>query len=281
MSRRLLAVAPLLALGLADSAQAAYIATLEYVTPAATVSITDTIEVRLRLTLDPSSDPLALTGIPFSDPPFGVPPGNYPTEFQASDGGESAQTYTGTFTELTAVFLNTYFECSGTFTSNCTGGPPYTFHFNLSGPDSINFLTDLTLDPGESREYVFGSFTPDGGAAPPGTYYFYNTGISLNFRGTAQTEEPVLDENGDPVPVLDEYGDPVYDDDGNPVYETTIRTFTDAEGEINLAATGCRGLANPDCTDAFMREAVVPLPAAGWLLLTAFGAVAAGVRRRR
>jgi hypothetical protein len=38
--------------------------------------------------------------------------------------------------------------------------------------------------------------------------------------------EQVLDENGEPIPVLDENGDPVLDDDGNPVYETVVVGFT-------------------------------------------------------
>lgn len=37
--------------------------------------------------------------------------------------------------------------------------------------------------------------------------------------------EQAVDENGDPIPVLDGDGNPVLDDDGNPVYETVTVGF--------------------------------------------------------
>jgi hypothetical protein len=285
---RLVIVAIVGATAISGTANAAYVASLSYIQPTGTVLTTDAIDVRLRLTLDPSSDPLNLVGDPVGPPPFGVPLANYPTntDFEVYDPNTNTTTSHsgGTIVSLQQVYLNTFFECSGTFVTGCNGNP-YTFNFNTTGPESINFRPaitpgDINVAPGGSLDYLFGTFTPDGGAAPVGSYIFYRTGVTLNFYGVFQATEQVLDQNGDPIPLLDQNGDPVLDPFGNPVYQTQVNTYDNANASVDLAVTQCgnQGVGCDGTNGAFVRD-VVPVPAAGWLLVSALGAV--GFARRR
>jgi hypothetical protein len=255
--------------------------TLEFITPTGVVGPTDDIPVWIRFTLDPGSpDALNLTGDGSGSPPFGVPPEYLPTEVSA-DIGEGLQPYQGTFVNVWNVFLNTAFLCSGTFTASCTTGPPYDFDFNTSGPDAINFVSQLTLQPGESTDYLFGTFRPTAPVAE-GTYYFYGSYLSFNVSGDFESTNLVLDEFGDPVPVLDEFGDPVFDDEGNPVFEVETVFIPNADGRYDIAGTPCAfGPYDPSCAGAFSRTVVgvVPAPPAVWLLGSAVGLL--GWRFRR
>jgi hypothetical protein len=255
--------------------------TLEFITPTGVVGPTDDIPVWIRFTLDPDSpDALNLTGDGGGSPPFGVPPEYLPTEVSA-DIGEGVQLYQGTFVNVWNVFLNTAFLCSGTFTTSCTTGPPYDFEFNTSGPDTINFVSQLSLQPGEVKDYLFGTFKPTAPVAE-GTYYFFGSYLSLNVFGDFESTSLVLDEFGDPVPVLDEFGDPVFDDEGNPVYEVETVFIPNADASYDIARTPCAfGPDDPSCAGAFSRTVVgvVPVPPALWLFGSAVGLL--GWRFRR
>lgn len=163
----------------ASSALAALPAgTLEFMQRTGTVSNTDTIEVRMKLTM--------IEGIDFSsDPLTGFDAGDLPTVGMYWDNSTSQWVYAD-FVEITGAYLNTWFRCQGSFTLSCTSGPPYDFDFNLTDtPEhpSINFRDNFKLDAGESFEYTFGFFAPTGGSAPAGTYKWNGTAVSLNFVG--------------------------------------------------------------------------------------------------
>jgi hypothetical protein len=246
-------------MSISAGAQAAYVASLQYIQPTGTVLATDTIDVRVRLTLDPSSDPLTVVNDPVGPPPFGVPVANYPSpgtvDFNYYDGTTSTFHTGGTILSIDNIFLNTFFECSGNFAASCISGPPYSFNFNTTGPETINFIpngdvSSISVAPGGSYDYLFGSFTPDGGAAPVGTYTFYNTGVTLNFTGTIQNDEGIFTTGGG----------------------------ADATATINLALTPCQGITTPGCGE-FTRT-VVPVPAAGWLIFSALGGLGFAARRR-
>lgn len=279
-SAHLALASALLALGSATT-QAAYIGSLEFVQPTGFVGPTDSIEVRMRWTLAEDSDALLMNPSGANDPPFGIPPGNLPTTAQTEDGfGNRTFHQNVTWTSITNVFLNTFFVCDATFGTGCSSGPPYDFNFNTSGPEAINFRNDVELLPGESLEYVFGTFVPyDGASVPEGEYFLYGTGITLNVRGDAQVTDFVYDEFGDPVPVLDEDGDPVYDEFGDPVYEMQTVDIFDAQGDLTIAGTPCRASDGPSCVGTFSRT-VVPLPATAWLFATGFGLIGAWRRVR-
>jgi hypothetical protein len=96
--------------------------------------------------------------------------------------------------------------------------------------------------------------------------------------------ELVFDDFGEPVPlyerdadgnlVLDEFGDPI------PLVETTTVTFALVGGLTDIALTPCfDGPFDPSCAGNFSRE-VVPLPAAGWLFVSALGGALVAARRR-
>lgn len=234
-------------------ANAAPTGALAFITPTGTVSPTDVIDVWVRLTLDSGSAPLQLDS---TLPGLGVNPADIPAEWVS----------------LTGAYTNTSFLCSGTFTTRCDG-PPYDFSFNASGPDSFNFLADITIDPGESRDYLFGSFTPSAGSVAPGTYTFYNAKFFLVLDGLVPQTEPQLDENGNPV--LDENGNPVVvpvlDENGDPV-------LLPVEQSLSIAET-CPTQTS-DC--AFTRTvSAVPLPAAAWLFGSGLLGLIGVARRRR
>lgn len=251
-----------LSLGISTGAQAAYLAALQFIQPTGTVLTTDTIDVRIRLTLDPGSDPLLVNDDSIGPPPFGVPLANYPApgtvNFNYYDGTTTTFHSGGTILSVDSIYLNTFYECSGDFGASCTAGPPYSFNFNTTGPESINFIPNasnpsISIAPGGSYDYLFGSYTPDGGAAPVGTYTFYTSGLTLNFTGTIQNDEGIFTTGG----------------------------VSSAFASIDLAVTPCRALGNvcDGTTGAFVRS-VVPVPAAGWLIFSALGALGFTARRR-
>ncbi|MBI3154241.1 MAG: PEP-CTERM sorting domain-containing protein [Burkholderiales bacterium] len=209
--------------------------TLSFVQRTGTVLANETIEVRLELTMDSdlvfSSNPLA-----------GFAAEDLPTEGGYWDD-EASEWVTAAFVEITGAYLNTWFMCAGTFTSSCTGGPPYDFGFHTSsapGYPSINFHESFTLLSGHSYEYTFGFFSPTGGSAPPGTYKWNGTGVTLNFVGV------------------------------------------DADGNSLTASHDIASVNGMDDSVAFMRE-VVAVPEPGSYTLMALGllGVAAAVRGRR
>jgi hypothetical protein len=278
------------ALAFSVCAQAAYVGSVVFRDPTGTVGPNDTIEIWMRFTLDPSSDPLVLTLDSGANPPFGVPLANIPTnfDFNSYDPNTNSNSYHsgGNFTAVTGVYLNTFFGCTGSFNTSCNDGA-YHFDFNTAGPDSINFLPtfdrpDVSIQPGESRDYLFGTFTPvGGGPVAPGIYEFLSTGLTINFTGSAQAKDYVLDENGDLIPVLDEFGQQTYDEFGNPVFVTQLNSYDNVSASVNLAVTECG--AEPAAGCKFTREvAAVPAPPAIWLFLTGMAGLAGrAVRRRR
>jgi len=156
---------------------------LSFVEPVATVGNTEIIDVRVRFTLDPTSSALNFSNNPLT----GFDPSDLPTQGYY-DNPLGTRIFED-FASIDRAFLNTYFSCSDSFTNGCSDGTAsYAFDFHTSsapGEPSIVFLTAFTLQPGESYEYLFGQFTPKSGGADPGTYDFYDTGVTLNFEGTS------------------------------------------------------------------------------------------------
>lgn len=251
------------------AANAAYVGSLAFVTPSGTVGPSDEVPIWVRLTLDASSDPLIVTTDAGSSPPFGVPLTNYPSlaSFLSPQLQGQGLSYETESVDISQIYLNTSFGCTTTFSNGCSPGA-YTFSFNTSGPDSINFLPDgatpsVSVAAGGSRDYLFGYFRPTGGnPVDPGTYYFYTTTLLLQFVGTGTYR--IIDG---------------YDQDGYPIYQPDP-VVADAYGQIELASTPCGFGSDPSCPGAFSRT-VVPLPGAGWLAAAAMLAMAPRLRRRR
>jgi len=260
-----------LALGM-GSAQAAYIGTLEFIEPTGVVAATDTIPVWLRFTLDPNSDPLAFDA--YTDAPYGLVPDSY-SDIDFID--ENGFFRWGSMTDLTNAIVNTSFSCSGTFTNGCDPAA-YEFHFHIpnygdpSAPPGMVLRPELTLAPGESVDYLFGEFIPVGGSAPAGTYNFFGSALFIALQGTGMAVSGTA---------VDEDGNEIYDEDGNPVLLYDI--YPNATYDIPLGLTPCGQTWPPDfnCAGRFERTVLpsVPVPAAGWLLLSGLGMLGA-VRRR-
>lgn len=214
--------------------------TLTFIQPTGTALATDAIDVWVRLTLNPDSEPLSIAG--------GVPLWAYSvSDFNTSSSADH-------YLSITSVNTNIYFTCNSTFTNVCGEGA-YKFEFNTSGVEGFYNLTDISLAPGASYDYLFGTFKPVGGAAPAGTYTFYNSGAIVqatgqgyraqrNPDGTYITDpvtgaylyDPELDADGNPVfdsvqmpvyvPLLDGNGNPLLDLFGKPMYEQATDPFT-------------------------------------------------------
>ncbi|MGZ0080241.1 hypothetical protein [Methylomonas sp. YC3] len=255
-----------LALAWLPNAQGAYSGSLSFVQPTGTVVATDNIPVWLKLSLDATSDPLVFSNTGGGNPPFGINPANYPSSFTYYDSNTSQSSYieNGVLIAVDNISLSSSIGCAGTFLADSCSPGPYEFNFN-SSLSSID-IADITLNPGDSVEYLLGEFTPKNGAAPTGEYEFYTAGLGIFFRGTVRA--PQLDENG--APVLDENGDPILQD------------FVNAESRLEIASTACAAQPGPTCSDKFARTVVaapVPVPAAFWLFgSTLLGFV--GYRRR-
>ncbi|AMK78535.1 MULTISPECIES: hypothetical protein [Methylomonas] len=249
-----------LALVWLPNAQAAYSGSLSFVQPTGTVQTTDSIPVWLKLSLDAASEPLVFNSIGGGNPPFGINPANYPTSFSYYNSNTSQSSYIndGVLIAVDSISFSTSIACTGTFLGDSCSLAPYEFNFNDSGPDSILAKQDISLSPGDSLEYLLGTFKPNNGTAPAGNYEFYESGLTMYFYGTVRA--PKLDDNG--APVLDGSGNPVLVD------------FVNAEGSLEIAGTECTSQNIPNCADIFTRTVVapVPVPAAFWL----FGSVMLG-----
>jgi len=147
---------------------------LEFTQPSGVVGATDSIPVDLRFTNTDASESFVVD----SSLPFG---GLLQSELftTASWFNPDTQEFeTVPFASYTGFDLTVGFGCSGTFTTVCTGGPPYMFEF-AADPFSEPFV----LAPGDSVSYNFGTFVPSAGPVAPGTYEFYRSVVWLNVYG--------------------------------------------------------------------------------------------------
>lgn len=140
----------------------------------------DPIDIWLTVSLDPGAAALDFDG-ESPGTSFGVPPEILPVE------GWNGSDYVP-FAEYTSAVTTVAYLCSGTFWP--CGDAPYTFAFD-GGVSSFLFKSLWSIAPGESQQYLFGRFTPDGAPVAPGTYRFYTAYLWLDVNG--------LDANGAPL----------------------------------------------------------------------------------
>jgi hypothetical protein len=233
MKRTVFAAAMLAASLLSSGANAAYVASLTFVQPTGTVGPNDVIPVKVKLNLDETSDPLSTDANGQITSPF-----QFLLDAQEILAGQVTNTY-----------VNTYFLCSGTFTNVCSPGAySFDFAFNAplaSEPTSLVFPSNLNILPGTSFEYDFGTFTPNGGPAAPGTYKFFGSGATLNFNYT--TTSP----SGEPINNLYSY--------------TLAQTCPDGE----------------PCSFSRTVTGAVPEPATWLMMIFGFGLVGGAMRYRQ
>lgn len=171
--RRALAAAVVMLVGAAP-AQAFDLSWLEltFTEPTGTALATDSIEVYLTLSL--SAD--ATEGLNFDSnagAPFGVPD-LLPATGQAPGGDTQVP-----FAAYDSAYFNTWLGCGSSFSDGNCPSDTTTYGFQwASAPET------LSLAPGESYTYLMGHYTPNGGAAPAGTYELSYVAPALFFNGT-------------------------------------------------------------------------------------------------
>jgi hypothetical protein len=147
---------------------------LVFLEPTGTVGPTDNIPVLLRFSNNDASLPFVVDN---ALPLGGLDPAMVPLEGSRFDP-DTNQYVNEPFASYTNFSLTIGFGCSGSFTTACTGGPPYDFSFSPSP-----FSQPYSLAAGASLDYLFGTFIPSAGPVAAGTYEFYRSVVWLNVDG--------------------------------------------------------------------------------------------------
>lgn len=249
---------------------AAPLGTLSFLQPTGVVGPNDMIPVWMRFTLNADSPALVIDNTSGSSIPGLVVDW---IQYDDPNGGPFHIYSYGTFTSVDHVDVQGVFGCSGTFTDVCDPGA-YRFEWS-NNPDSVYNIEQLTLHAGESFDYLWGVFVPQGSVAP-GTYEFYYSTLRLSFTGTALGMK--FGPDGLPIGAVDGDGKPILDQFGNPVPAQFV--IEKAYGEIDIGVTGCPN-ANASCVNGFSRTvSAVPVPATLWLFGSGLLGLSAVARRR-
>jgi len=137
---------------------------LSYITPSATVSSTEVIEVWVRASLDAGATALDITSDTSTF--FG-----FDGQIPRPDG------------ELVVLYgLGAHAGCYGSFwpTDACyNSSSPYLFSFNDDARSLL--VTTWSLAAGSSHDFLFGFFTPQNGPVAPGTYTHFYSGPTFGY----------------------------------------------------------------------------------------------------
>jgi PEP-CTERM motif len=102
--------------------------------------------------------------------------------------------------------LNSGIGCGGSnFTTTCVGGGPYDFSFNHIAP-VLSFADNFNLAPGNSLTFLFGTFAPTGGSAPPGTYVLPRSNAVISVFDLSLAGHPVIAN----LQIADTTGEPAF-----------------------------------------------------------------------
>jgi hypothetical protein len=160
--------------------------TATFITPFGAVAPTDPVDVWLRLSLAPSAPALNFDGFSPATQ-FGLPASLVPTTGRTQTG------ITASFATYRTAQTTVGLACPNGFGPPATppgispapcGGTAYRFTPNTAGNDpSFNFLMMFSLAPGGSFDFRVGTFTPQPGGAPPGTYELYRLAPAIHVVG--------------------------------------------------------------------------------------------------
>ena len=210
-------------------AHSALIASLQFKDPIGTVRPTESFEVWVTLTLAADSDPLLVdrnAGYPFG----------FPTSFIPSRSFGGAP-----FASYSSVSSYVFMSCEGSLpTDNCRS-EIYELDYNFGENSFHRDLESGEMMPGESRDYLFGTFVPSG-SAPLGEYVLFNIGYGFEFDG------------------LDAHGNAVHQ-------------------SVKLASS-CANF-SPSCAFTRTVVSDVPIPAAGVLFMSGLGLIGVARRAFR
>lgn len=146
---------------------------LQFTQPTGLVGPNDSIDVHVRLSNNDLTDSFTVdSSLPFG----GLQEAQLPTIGYGTDPQGNA--IERPFASYTGFNLGLGFGCSGSFTSSCIDGPPYSFSF-AANPFDMPYV----LAAGAHHDYLMGTFTPSAGPVAAGDYYFYRSTIFLNVYG--------------------------------------------------------------------------------------------------
>ena len=167
-----------------DSATAAPTGTtVDWVTPYAMARPEEHVELWLRLSVaDTASEPLVLDGTAANFDLTTDLPG---------------------WSSVTWVEPQPWIVCMSDFVPSGCDDPaaPYRFDFN-DGPDAFGIRSaggirpGFTLEPGEHRDFLIGSFVPQHGPVAPGVYTMRYAGLQLWLDGFDLAGNPIRDTFG-------------------------------------------------------------------------------------
>lgn len=182
MCRRLaVRLAVLLAVVSASAAAQIPGITVEYLDRVGTGTPTSSFEVWVRMSMATGATPLAFNGNDVGND-FGLPTSLIPTM------GWNGTAFVP-FASYDWAITNVGYEGGGDF-----WGSEFDFHFHSTsepGKPAFNFFSSYNFAPGETVDYLLGTFEPVGGFAAPGVYYNFNIYPLIQFFG--------LDANGDEI----------------------------------------------------------------------------------
>ena len=166
-------------LGAASAFAAPPATTVTWVTPTGSAQAGDTVDVWLRLAVDASATTsLVLDG---SASQF-----NLPTDLPG-------------WAEVQYIDTVAWIGCQGSFIpGNCyDAGSAYRWAFNLGSDSFVNEVNghsaplNITLAPGQSHDFLLGSFIPQNGPIAAGHYTLGDAGLEFFLTG--------IDANGNPI----------------------------------------------------------------------------------
>lgn len=146
---------------------------LNFTEPSGVVGPNDDIEVWVRFSNNDPSEDFVFDS---KQPLWGLNAAEVPSVGSGVD--EQGNWFQADFASYTHMSLGLWFGCSGSFTTSCTDGPPYSFSFAATP-----FSEPYVLAAGASSEMLFGTFMPSGGPVAPGDYYFYRSLVGLMVLG--------------------------------------------------------------------------------------------------
>ncbi len=154
-------------------AQAALITSLTFHEQHLTVGPSDSIEIWVTLSVAPESDPLTFDTT--AGYPFGMDPDLIPTHGNLAFPGDTGTPFVSYFAADVGIFRS----CLMYEDTGCTWSE---YQFDSFGSIWHTFES-LTLQPGDSLDFMLATLSPFNDTVTPGTYTMRNLGVDLLFAG--------------------------------------------------------------------------------------------------
>lgn len=161
-----------------NAASAAVSLTASFLEPTATVTVDDPIEIWLRISAQPDSDP-------FYYDPTQSPNLQIPSQFLPTTGLTGNDNETKPFDTYDELTRSTFGRCGPT--KSCFALPG--MYMGQSG--WLYDTTGLTIAPGETKDVLLAVYEPVAGSVVAGTYVLEGAGIGLTAYGKSSDGTPL------------------------------------------------------------------------------------------